>query len=811
MTAIKLCDGHIYQKTTKDTKRPYISVDLTEAVSKLNEHRLWYEYLLLDPEAKLYFDYDGKCEERDDALIVQTKTDCLNNLTRGLDLKEEDIVVASRHRYIVEKTAHFKISFRFFVPKYRTQVHKMRELVERLDFKWDKTVYKASEQLLGCVNNYKTKKVEHELLRMESGHAIEDSIVQHVEGTEYFQFRDPPTSLNMPPQDDDNVSVLSSMSQASGVTGKVEFEMLRDVVMGLKPERAGERQDWIEVLWAINNVSRDNGYVKKGRDLIHAFSKQCPSKYDEDAVESEIDRCRAKAKKEKNIKHLLRILREDNPQLHATMTTGLAVRDEEDDEKETAFSKLRRVLCDIGKANRYQKSNGYIYKPIEDCPCGYERYVDFKEYLNINLKNHPLYTNCVRRFDELKKYLENYDEDALPFMKKDTDILSFENGILKMSTREFVSYASPDIERYKGKVARHHMNIEYTTTEECPLFYQVLEHQFKTPEVCDMMFFFIGRLFFKLRTYEKLEVMPMLYGASGTGKSTVLDVVLAYFDPASVGSITGNLEKVFGLETKYNKELIVAPDLPPNMSSILEESLFLNMVTGDTVIVPQKGKAALDFKWQAPMIWCGNKLADYPDTRGNVNRRVPVFYFNENVKTKDTTLESKIHGAELCGILNRSLRTYFDLIERHEGKEFWSWCPSYFNETRQLQKETHDYLYKFLTAGPDDNKSRTTKYYVRYIEGKTVMLADFKKAFDCFLKYNHPGVKYVWTGDYSVFWHLGYGVQTNNICKSCGKEARKGCCQHYHTSNRVKRVVISGMELVQERIEPAYAFDDDYD
>lgn len=69
----------------------------------------------------------------------------------------------------------------------------------------------------------------------------------------------------------------------------ISFEDLQDIVANLAFKRAHEYQHWIKCVWAIYNIAKANGYIRKGKNMIHDFSKQSP-KYDEDEVEDYIDR-----------------------------------------------------------------------------------------------------------------------------------------------------------------------------------------------------------------------------------------------------------------------------------------------------------------------------------------------------------------------------------------------------------------------------------------------------------------------------------------------------------------------------------------
>ena len=76
---------------------------------------------------------------------------------------------------------------------------------------------------------------------------------------------------------------------------------------------------------------------------------------------------------------------------------------------------------------------------------------------------------------------------------------------------------------------------------------------------------------------------------------------------------------------------------------------------------------------------------------------------------------------------------FFELVEAHRSQEFASWAPKYFEETSAFQRD-NNYVFKFLTAGPEDNKTAFYKYYVQYRQGAMTNLADVKKSFENYMK-----------------------------------------------------------------------------
>ena len=115
---------------------------------------------------------------------------------------------------------------------------------------------------------------------------------------------------------------MSLALHRSTLHGGFSFELLNRVVMGLSVSRAQAAEpDWVEVVWAVVNVSRDNKYVRMGRDLVHRFSKQAGERYDEAQVEDKLNALRPREPSElrKQFGTLRHMLRADNTELYGEL------------------------------------------------------------------------------------------------------------------------------------------------------------------------------------------------------------------------------------------------------------------------------------------------------------------------------------------------------------------------------------------------------------------------------------------------------------------------------------------------------------
>jgi phage/plasmid-associated DNA primase len=467
--------------------------------------------------------------------------------------------------------------------------------------------------------------------------------------------------------------------------------------------------------------------------------------------------------------------------------------------KATALAKLLRAVLEHAVDGRLKRRGGYVWRPVAGSPCAYEQAEECRELLNDVLGEDPRYKWGPPRLQrELLEYLKNYNPREFREVERDLDLVSFSDGVLVLSEGRFVGNDAATKE-LTGRVARHHIASSYEerASYATPLWDGVLGAQM-SGEVARTLEALLGRLLFAVGEKDRWQVMPYLVGDAGTGKSLVLEIATAMFAPSSTASLSGTQEATFGLEGKWDKELIVGRDMPRSLSRVLEASLLQSMVTGEGVSVAQKGKEALDLKaWHVPLIMASNHMPDYLDSAGQISRRIVAFSFRGEVRSPDTTLLDRMLRSELPAIMRKVLDAYLEASREHGGEGFVVWCPAELRESRRAVQLETDYVRRFLAAGPEENE-----IYVVQRSGRTTTLTEFKEAFGKYMRYKHRGVSWKFDDeDRKPFVELGYEVKKVPMCKSCGGKAQGGgegrrCCANYGMANRVNLVSIVGMEVV---------------
>jgi Family of unknown function (DUF5906) len=455
--------------------------------------------------------------------------------------------------------------------------------------------------------------------------------------------------------------------------------------------------------------------------------------------------------------------------------------------------KIVHEICDVARAQNLVRENGCVLRRIGNTHA-YEYVSQYKDFLRSTLIDNTALEERPRRFNDLMVYMGNIDSIGFPFVKRDKRYIGFANGLLDIVSGELVG----DSVLEHGVIPRHYIDQHCDLDNiDTPLLDRVLRYQLQSDEVYTCMMALIGRLFYDVRQFDNFDVIPFVVGDSNTGKSTLVDIVCAMFSPNSVGVLDSSHEMVFGLQSKYNKELIVAPEINDRMAQQLASDLFKKMVCGELVNLPIKHSEATSVQWRVPMFMCGNRYMSYQDDRGSISKRLAIFRFDRHVVEMDDSLKQGIIDNELSRVVVKSLRAYRTLIKHAGSRGFWNACPDYFRDTRDEMNQSTDYIYMFLTLGPEDNVwSNKVMYFVK-VKDQCMMLEEFKRKFMNYMRFRHPNVRYKWDHDLSAFKRLGYEIMYTKVCRSCLREARKDCCENYDHANRSTRRVIKHIRCVE--------------
>jgi hypothetical protein len=461
------------------------------------------------------------------------------------------------------------------------------------------------------------------------------------------------------------------------------------------------------------------------------------------------------------------------------------------------------LLRMAGQVANLKRMGDWTMKPHPNIPGVFSRHQEDIEFINQTLRNYQLYREAsMKKLQEWFCTIDHPKFELLSLSKMNRNIISFRNCYLDL---DFFDYFEWEDHTGPPLITDHFFDVELELSEKMdkptPLWDSLLKTQLgppareceelEYPSMFDMLEILIGRLFYPIGKYDNWQVHLFLKGDANTGKSTVLDIIKHMFPPSSTGVVTATQEKTFGLESIYQKRVVMIPDMPKKLSKLIHQSDFQSMATGEGVSIARKNKTAVsDHYWQAPLVLAGNPMPDYTDNSGSISRRLAMFLFTVLVENKDTTLKQKIIDNELVTVLLRCLSLYRVTANNTKGKEFWSHvAPQGLKDAQAQVKEETNFLANFLKNGDD-------YYQILHKEGHLTTLENLNKAFSNHMKYKHKIEKATIGTDHYPIKAAGFTIRRVHLCKTCHVPASKETCgAHYNPDNRYRRFVVVDMQL----------------
>ncbi len=441
------------------------------------------------------------------------------------------------------------------------------------------------------------------------------------------------------------------------------------------------------------------------------------------------------------------------------------------------------LLLSKAKSEGLVRNGGHVFK-------GYTSIGTYREFLQKVVANNEALRSRPRVFFDMMIFMDNFDDECFPYVERDKRYIGFSNGLLDIISGEMVD-SVPHV------LPRHYINQPFGTENiDTPLFDKIVKYQLEDEEIYIYLLALIGRLLYDVRQFDELDVVPFVIGETNTGKSALANIIRAMFDVRNVGTLDSKHEAIFGMASLYNKEIIIATEISAKMADQLSSDTFKNMVCGDTVSVARKHIDSISVQWKVPLFLCGNQHVSYRDDKGSVSRRLAIFKFEKHVEQVDGSLKNRIIDTELSKIIAKSLIAYRVLVG-HAKTGFWNTCPNYFKYNRDDMNQDTDYIYRFLSLGPDDNVwGNRYLYFIKEPES-SMLMEEFKIKFFNWLRFKHQNVRYKWNNDYSAFARKGFTVISTKICKVCRRESHKDCCKFYGHANRTTRITIANIRCIE--------------
>jgi putative DNA primase/helicase len=169
------------------------------------------------------------------------------------------------------------------------------------------------------------------------------------------------------------------------------------------------------------------------------------------------------------------------------------------------------------------------------------------------------------------------------------------------------------------------------------------------------------------------EIALWLYGPRGSGRSTFIEGLLAMLG-ARAGrlSLRDIAESRFGLPAVVGKTMVYATESPADY--IESADTIINVISGEVVMIEQKGKDAYQYRPGAKIVWAMNELPQFRDQQSGLWRRVKVVEFpalkvepNPDVKEAIKREGAGILVWALEGLRRLRQRGSFDIPESVEA------------------------------------------------------------------------------------------------------------------------------------------------
>eukprot|EP00798_Chlamydomonas_sp_ICE-L_P028565 gene28565-biopygen32483 len=89
---------------------------------------------------------------------------------------------------------------------------------------------------------------------------------------------------------------------------------------------------------------------------------------------------------------------------------------------------MRVIILNYAIERHLKKGKGFVYAPIEGCPCAYKEMCTYEKFINLVLKKDTAYLSNPRSFDDLMKFMKNYETDEMP-LQANLDLASISLGM----------------------------------------------------------------------------------------------------------------------------------------------------------------------------------------------------------------------------------------------------------------------------------------------------------------------------------------------------------------------------------------------
>tara|TARA_Y100000389_G_scaffold125559_2_gene122949 strand:+ start:15674 stop:17923 length:2250 start_codon:yes stop_codon:yes gene_type:complete len=438
------------------------------------------------------------------------------------------------------------------------------------------------------------------------------------------------------------------------------------------------------------------------------------------------------------------------------------------------------------------KKDGYMMKRSSDCKIEYERVGKYAEFLDNLFRDADAPLKKAYKKPAAKRNLENYLTEIhtdIRILKRDSNIIAFKNGYLRLNDLTYHDY--DDDKKYLF-VSKKYIPFDFDTDWltcnwndiDCPIFDKIVNDQPDINNSDDVRVCFyglLGSLHYPVGS-DNIKVAPYLFGASGTGKSTIVSIILNTFSPEIVGTINYK-EKTFGKSAFLDHDVIIDQDTPSTMVDQFGKTDFQKAVSGETIAIPIKNqKQEEQHKVTQRMLFCSQYTQDVQDT-GEVIRRIAYFQFRPVESKLCSNLEESCIKTELHKVLIKILLARKELLNKYKSKPFHDWNIPYFDSRIEDVLMDNNYIFRMI--------SQSKNFRIR--KGHRYPFEDFVIQFNEHYRGQPNRPKKPKVTDV-MFSKMGLNIEKETVCKDCGKPfTQTKCCEKHSKNNKTTKYYISDL------------------
>ena len=254
---------------------------------------------------------------------------------------------------------------------------------------------------------------------------------------------------------------------------------------------------------------------------------------------------------------------------------------------------------------------------------------------------------------------------------------------------------------------------------------------------------------------KKLQKFLVFYGASGTGKSTIINIIQKLFDgywatfnAKALGSSSAN----FALESFKNNPL-VAIQHDGDLSKIEDNTRLNSIVSHEPMTVDLKFKSTYTDKFEAMLIMGTNRPVKITDNKSGIIRRlIDVTPSGKTISQRKYNKLMKQIDFELGGIAQHCLNVYLE-----DPSYYDAYIPtSMISATNDMYNFVQEYYFDFVETDPMSlneawhlYKTYSTEANIPYPMMKRVFKEELKEYYEEFLDrsyVNNSNVRNVYSG-----------------------------------------------------------------